>query len=242
VKKLIALQELTIWLIFVQRVGRQNIIFYGSIHMRQGPNGRRGPRRPHQGGGTNGAGGGNGGERNGNGGGSGGQGGVTRSEPRRSAASLRNQSFDSNGPEVRVRGNAWQVHEKYQTLARDAQMSGDRVAAENFFQHAEHYYRIIEAINEATAAEQTARGFGAQPDTRGAYPTPVTEGAQPPQTAEGHADAHADAHGAGTGTTTPAEQAVQQAEVIHSAPPTPFFSAEEAEADAESQPVRVASF
>lgn len=203
--------------------------------MRQGPNGRRGPRRPHQGGGANGGNAG-GGERNGN---NGGQGGVTRSEPRRSAASLRNQSFDSNGPEVRVRGNAWQVHEKYQTLARDAQMSGDRVAAENFFQHAEHYYRIIEAINEATAAEQTARGFGTQPDTRGAYPTPVTESAQPPQTAEGHVDAH---HGTSTGATAPAEQAVQQAEVIHSAPATPFFSAEEAEADAESQPVRVASF
>jgi hypothetical protein len=62
---------------------------------------------------------------------------------------------------VRVRGNAWQVHEKYQALARDAQSSGDRVAAENYLQHAEHYYRIIEAINEATAVEQQQRGGGA---------------------------------------------------------------------------------
>jgi hypothetical protein len=58
---------------------------------------------------------------------------------------LRLQTFDSNGPDVRIRGNAYQVHEKYLQLARDAQSSGDRVAAENYFQHAEHYYRIIAA-------------------------------------------------------------------------------------------------
>jgi len=61
----------------------------------------------------------------------------------------RHQVFDSNGPEVRIRGNAWQVYEKYQALARDAQAAGDRVKAENCLQHAEHYYRIILAINEA---------------------------------------------------------------------------------------------
>lgn len=58
---------------------------------------------------------------------------------------LRLQTFDSNGPDVRIRGNAYQVHEKYLQLARDAQSSGDRVAAENYYQHAEHYYRIIAA-------------------------------------------------------------------------------------------------
>jgi hypothetical protein len=57
----------------------------------------------------------------------------------------KNQTFDSNGPEVRVRGNAHQVLEKYLALARDAQAAGDRIAAENYFQHAEHYYRIINA-------------------------------------------------------------------------------------------------
>ncbi len=55
------------------------------------------------------------------------------------------QSYDSNGPEVKVRGNASQVHEKYQALARDAVTSGDRVAAENYLQHAEHYYRMLHA-------------------------------------------------------------------------------------------------
>lgn len=82
----------------------------------------------------------------------------------RSAAALRNQIFDSNGPDMRVRGNAFQVFEKYQALAKDALSSGDRVLAENYLQHAEHYYRIIEAINEATAAEQRARqsAYGAE--------------------------------------------------------------------------------
>jgi hypothetical protein len=53
------------------------------------------------------------------------------------------QNFDSNGPGVRIRGNATQVYEKYIQLARDAQGSGDRVMSENMLQHAEHYYRIL---------------------------------------------------------------------------------------------------
>ncbi len=61
---------------------------------------------------------------------------------------LRHQTFDSNGPDVRVRGNAYQVFEKYLALARDAASAGDRIAAENYYQHAEHYYRIINANNE----------------------------------------------------------------------------------------------
>ncbi len=58
---------------------------------------------------------------------------------------LRLQTFDSNGPSVKIRGNAYQVFEKYITLAREATLSGDRIAAENFYQHAEHYFRIINA-------------------------------------------------------------------------------------------------
>ena len=57
----------------------------------------------------------------------------------------KNQSFESNGPEIKVRGTAQQVLEKYLALARDATSTGDRIAAENFFQHAEHYYRVIHA-------------------------------------------------------------------------------------------------
>ena len=61
----------------------------------------------------------------------------------------RQQSLDSNGPSVRVRGSAQQIHEKYLTLARDASSSGDRVSAENYSQHAEHYHRVL-----AVEAEQ----------------------------------------------------------------------------------------
>jgi Domain of unknown function (DUF4167) len=54
-----------------------------------------------------------------------------------------NRAFSSNGTEVRVRGNANQLLEKYLALARDAQAAGDRIAAENYSQHAEHYFRMI---------------------------------------------------------------------------------------------------
>jgi hypothetical protein len=55
------------------------------------------------------------------------------------------RSYESNGPDVKIRGTALHIAEKYVQLARDAQASGDRVAAESYFQHAEHYYRIIAA-------------------------------------------------------------------------------------------------
>lgn len=58
------------------------------------------------------------------------------------------QVFDSNGPEGRIRGNAHQVLEKYLAMARDASSQGDRVAAENYYQHAEHYFRVINAHNQ----------------------------------------------------------------------------------------------
>ena len=54
-----------------------------------------------------------------------------------------NRTFDSNGPDVKIRGTAAHIFEKYQTLARDANASGDRIGAENYLQHAEHYFRIL---------------------------------------------------------------------------------------------------
>lgn len=130
--------------------------------MRQGPNGRRSRNRHH-----------GGGQHNANSGGNSANAPLNAGNRPRSASSLRHQTFDSNCFDVRVRGNAWQVHEKYLALARDAQGSGDRISAENFFQHAEHYFRIIEAINEATAQEQrqraTTQGFSQQPDIPSGY-------------------------------------------------------------------------
>lgn len=54
----------------------------------------------------------------------------------------RSQVFDSNGPDVRIRGTAAQIFEKYSTLAKDAHSMGDRVLAESYLQHAEHYQRL----------------------------------------------------------------------------------------------------
>jgi hypothetical protein len=66
----------------------------------------------------------------------------------------RSQTFDSNGPNVKIRGNAYQVFERYLALAREAQSAGDRIAAENFYQHAEHYFRVMSAQGESFQAQQ----------------------------------------------------------------------------------------
>ncbi len=57
----------------------------------------------------------------------------------------RNNNFDSSGPDTKVRGTAQQVVDKYQALAREAATAGDPVKAENYYQHAEHYYRVLSA-------------------------------------------------------------------------------------------------
>ena len=69
-----------------------------------------------------------------------------------------NRVFDSAGPEGKVRGTPQQIIDKYQSLARDSQLSGDRVSAENFQQHSEHYSRILleaqKEIAEKSAAQE----------------------------------------------------------------------------------------
>ena len=96
--------------------------------------------------------------RNGGGGGGGGGGG----KPQHNA----NRAFDSNGPEgVKVRGAAQHVYEKYQQLARDAHTAGDRVLAENYQQHAEHYFRVMRAmqpqrpLSEIIGRDQFVSGY-----------------------------------------------------------------------------------
>ena len=84
------------------------------------------------------------------------------------------RNYESNGPDVKIRGNASHIAEKYTTLARDAQSNGDTVMAENYFQHAEHYNRIVAAAQAQRAEEQAQReeqmaqqqsnGRGPQPD------------------------------------------------------------------------------
>jgi len=69
-----------------------------------------------------------------------------------------NRALDSNGPDVRIRGTAQQIYDKYLALARDATSSGDRVKAENYLQHAEHYFRVLRSIQgpQAPSIDQSA--------------------------------------------------------------------------------------
>ena len=67
-----------------------------------------------------------------------------------------NQTFDSNGPNIKIRGSAHQIFERYLALAREATASGDPIAAENFYQHAEHYFRVDNARRESNQPRPTA--------------------------------------------------------------------------------------
>jgi Domain of unknown function (DUF4167) len=71
-----------------------------------------------------------------------------------------NQTLHSNGPDIKIRGTAYQIFERYIALAREATANGDRIAAENFYQHAEHYFRINNARHDG--------------DRQGAPPRPTT--------------------------------------------------------------------
>src|SRR5258708_36775333 len=73
--------------------------------------------------------------------------------------------FESNGPDIKIRGTASHVAEKYVQLARDARSSGDPVAAENYYQHAEHYFRLI------PAAQEQVRQHQPQPRTENEMPS-----------------------------------------------------------------------
>jgi hypothetical protein len=70
------------------------------------------------------------------------------------------RSYESNGPDVKIRGNAHHIAEKYLQLARDAHTGGDPIAAENYLQHAEHYFRMIAAAQAAQALAQSGRPPG----------------------------------------------------------------------------------
>jgi hypothetical protein len=99
-----------------------------------------------------------------NGGGGGNNGGGFRNQ-QNGIPLNRNHVFDSSGPEMRIRGTAQQLYEKYQQLARDASSNGDRVTGESYYQHAEHYFRIISAINQAQGhpAQGQVNGQNGQP-------------------------------------------------------------------------------
>lgn len=70
-----------------------------------------------------------------------------------------NRAMESNGPEVKVRGPAAVIYERYLQLARDAAGSGDRVLSENYLQHADHYFRLVRAMQPAVPAQPPADRF-----------------------------------------------------------------------------------
>jgi hypothetical protein len=81
-----------------------------------------------------------------------------------------NRSLESNGPDVKIRGTAAQIYEKYAQYARDAQSGGDRVKYENYLQHAEHYYRVMAATmprERLLQQQQEGGGFGQQQTANG---------------------------------------------------------------------------
>ncbi len=98
----------------------------------------------------------------------------------------RNHVFDSNGPDMRLRGTAQQLFEKYLQLGRDATGSGDRVTAEGYFQHAEHYFRILNAMSQAQS--------GGQPQHQRRFQAP----SDPGDALDGTGD-QSEAHGQGNG-------------------------------------------
>jgi len=132
------------------------------------------------------------------------------------------RNYESNGPDVKVRGNASHIAEKYLQLARDAQSSGDSVMAENYLQHAEHYFRIISAAQQAQQAQFRGDQFQseeddfdddfapindrfASPEPRQSFQQQQQGGQQPaqaeaqPAAAEGEAAAPAEAQAAAEG-------------------------------------------
>ena len=122
----------------------------------------------------------------------------SRGRGRRPQQQNHNRAFDSTGPDVKIRGTAAHVYEKYLQLARDAGSQGDRVTAENYLQHAEHYYRILMAQGPQAQTGQpgfSPQGQNQQPngnsngngdgrpmnagEQQPSYPQPVASGSAP---------------------------------------------------------------
>ena len=112
----------------------------------------------------------------------------------------RNTSYESNGPDVKLRGNAQQLNEKYLALAHDAAAAGERITAEAYTQFADHYFRLHQA---AVDAAEERRAQHAERQTRSESPQPVIED----ESAE-----------KGKGTTEKEEAATGDAEVVDLSP------------------------
>jgi len=152
------------------------------------------------------------------GGGGGGGGGFRPAHSNNSGGNQplnRNHVFDSQGPDLRVRGTAQQLFEKYLQLGRDATSGGDRVAAEGYFQHAEHYFRILGAMNAAQQQNpQGGGGGGGQPHHQRQPQPPRYNGpeeigaADPPELLSAEEDGPAEMNGLAAELAAETEQLV----------------------------------
>ena len=93
------------------------------------------------------------------------------------------QVFESSGPSVKIRGNAYQVFERYIALAREAASAGDRIAAENLYQHAEHYFRVMNADGNGQGNQMVPPRPMTPADTEMTQPEPEPEAAAQPAVA-----------------------------------------------------------
>src|SRR3979409_2587835 len=134
------------------------------------------------------------GGRNGGGGGGGGGGHHHKQHHNPNRPPNRNQIFDSSGPDVRVRGNAHQVFDKYQALAREAASSGDRIMAEAYWQYADHYFRMIQT--QGGFVQGTNEGWGDGSEEGQTNPQQQGQAGQPQQ-ANGNGQAYGERQGGG---------------------------------------------
>ena len=154
-----------------------------------------------------------------------------------------NRALDSNGPDVRIRGTANQIYDKYQALARDASSAGDRIKAESYLQHAEHYFRLIRSMQ----AQQQPQVQNAAPGDEADAEQPVLDDEEEPRRPKRKRRA-ANGAAAGDGDVAngdPAEEGAENAAAVIEQPtveaapdPAPAVesAADKADAGEEKQP------
>jgi hypothetical protein len=96
------------------------------------------------------------------------------------------QVFESSGPSVKIRGNAYQVFERYIALAREAASAGDRIAAENLYQHAEHYFRVMNADGNGQGNQMVPPRPMTPADTEMTQPEPEPDASAQPTVGPQH--------------------------------------------------------
>lgn len=104
----------------------------------------------------------------------------------------RNTTLDSNGPDVRLRGNALQLHEKYVSLGNDASAAGERISAEAYYQHADHYFRVNSAI---VSAHEERRQSHPENGSSGAAPEASADQAQETPASEATSESSSETNG-----------------------------------------------